>query len=737
MTNYLLGKGERLVQETIGVRGGGEKHHVYTFAEARSRLRPMIGKVARSIDELPAEACPDDQAVAALTINPEYIAKSYYPSDLIRAVGLTTVGSRPRKILPAKRSKNREPEEALTTQLFVMGRRSAFREWDAGLLNWGSEGAVAKGFTTIEEIHAPTVEEKIKGQLPESGEIVFEIVLHAGETTGARRIVPMFQKYLGRLGLKPRFERQFYAGGLCFVDLDAPVDLADEIALFTPVRAVRQMPKIRLLRPSFRTTGYSSKAVAMPAVGPVDPNLRVAIFDGGLPDQHPLSTWATPIDATGGGGTIPEFSEHGTAVTSAFLFGHIEPGKPLPQPYTAVDHYRVFDTTPGQDPHELAVVLARIDKVLNSQHYDFVNLSIGPKVPIEDDDVHPWTAVIDDRLARGKTLATIAVGNGGAEGAGRDRVQVPSDCVNAMAVGACDSPDKRWARAAYSSVGPGRSPGIVKPDLVEFGGDILQRPFVVLSASTTPALEGTEGTSFAAPSTLRLATGIRAHFGPTLSTLAVHALVVHSLEPCTHHCSEVGRGRVARSLHNVVECPDDTVRVVYQGEISARQYIRAPVPVPLGALKGMVTIKATLCFSTDVDSHHPGNYTRAGLEPVFRPHDGKRRKPEQVHADSKSFFGKTQKGMTEDELRRDAWKWENCLHASNRFQGKSLSNPVFDIHYVARLEGRDFEPELPLTYAMVITVQSKAIPDLYNQIVRKYATQLEPLRPVIEIPVRT
>lgn len=736
MTNYLIGKAERLVKATIGAGGGGDKNPVYSFAEARSRLQPMIGQVTRLIDSLPQAACPDDQAVAALTVNPEYIAKSYYPTDLLKAVGLTTVGSRPKKILPSKRSRGREPEETLTTQLFVMGRRAAFRRWDENLIQWTGDDGVSKAFTTIEEIHAPSVEEKIKGQLPDTGDIVFEIVLHTDKLLGEHRTLPAFQEYLRGLGLTPKFERRFYAGGLCFLDLDAPVDLADEIAMFTPVRALRQMPRLRMMRPTFRSGGFSTAPVVLPTQGPLDPNLKVAIFDGGLPDNHPLAAWAKPIDATGGKPPIKDCTDHGVAVTSSFLFGHIDPTKPLPQPYSSVDHHRVFDldTLPGQDPHELAIVLERVDKVLSNSHYDLVNFSIGPVAPIEDDDVHPWTAVIDDRLSKGKTLATFAVGNGGTWTF--NRVQAPSDCINGLAVGACDSPETPWMRAPYSSVGPGRSPGVIKPDLVEFGGS-LQRNFILLSSSTTPTLEGSEGTSFAAPSTLRMAAGVKAHFGDNLSTLAVHALLVHTLETCEHPCAEVGRGRLARTLHEIVSCSDDMIRVVYQGEIAAKQYIRAPIPVPADVMQGMVSVKATLVFSTAVDSHHPGNYTRAGLEPFFRPHDGKRKKPEQLHADTKSFFGKAQKGLTEDELRRDNWKWENCLHAEHDYRGTSLNNPAFDIHYIPRLEGRDFEPDVPLKYAMIITVQSKKTTDLYNQVVRKYATLLEPLRPVVDIPITT
>ena len=232
-----------------------------------------------------------------------------------------------------------------------------------------------------------------------------------------------------------------------------------------------------------------------------------------------------------------------------------------------------------------------------------------------------------------------------------------------------------------------------------------------------------------------MAAGIRAHIGPNLGTLAIRALLIHSAETSDLPAEEIGRGRLASTLESILVCDDDTVRVVYQGTISPARYIRAPIPFPSTAIPGTVRIKATLCYATAVDPHHPGNYTRAGLEIAFRPHDGKRKDINKVHADTKSYFGKAQSGLSEDDLRRDSWKWENCLHASSSFRGRSLSNPVFDIHYNARLEGRNFAPDHELSYALVITVHAKKLTDLYDQVVRKYATQLEQLRPVIDIPV--
>ncbi len=100
--NFLLGKGEKLVEDIAGVRGGAPKHHPYSFSEAKSRIGPMLTRVVTGIDQLPAAACPDDRVVATFTLHPEYIAKSYFPEKLFESVGLEPVGSRPRRIKPAK-----------------------------------------------------------------------------------------------------------------------------------------------------------------------------------------------------------------------------------------------------------------------------------------------------------------------------------------------------------------------------------------------------------------------------------------------------------------------------------------------------------------------------------------------------------------------------------------------------------------------------------------------------------
>ncbi|MEI7788341.1 MAG: S8 family peptidase [Chlorobiaceae bacterium] len=735
--NFLLGKGERLTEDIIVKSGGGPKDKPYTFTEAKARLAPMLISTSTVVDSLPSDACPHDQAIISIVLNPEFLAKSYYPSELLKEIGVEIVGSRPKKITPEKRSKDREIVETFSTELFARGSRSAIRAWSQSLPSWRESSKGANDLISIEEITALEPRQKIKGVIPNHGLFPLEIVLHSDELESHTHVLKEFTDYLLHRNLPAEFGRRFFAKGLCFIEVDAPSERVEEIAQYSLVRAIRQMPELRLFLPPIRSSSIPLAVPQLPSDAPISSDISVAIFDGGIPDEHPLNSWVTSYEMPDMGPAIDEYLSHGVSVTSAALFGHINPREPLPRPYSFIDHYRVLDDAPNSNPHELYEVLDRIEGALSTREYDFISLSLGPHLPIEDDDVHAWTAVLDDRLSRTSTLAIIAVGNDGESDPllGLNRIQVPADCVNALAIGACDSPDANWQRALYSSVGPGRSPGIIKPDLVEFGG-VVDRPFIVLGPEVHPTLSSTGGTSFSAPSVVRLATAIRAHFSSNINHLAIRTLLIHTSEKNDQDVKEVGWGRVARNLNDVVLCDDDTIRVVYQGEISPAKYIRAAIPLPSGVIDGMVTINATICYKSQTDPHHPGNYTRAGLQLTFRPHEDKFTRDDQVHPNSASFFGSCGTGSTEEELRRDAWKWENCLHSSKRLRGSSLKNPCFDIHYNSRLEGRNFAPDVKLPYALVVTVQAKNIVDLYDQIVRKYANIIEPIRPRLEIPLR-
>jgi hypothetical protein len=740
--NFLIGYGERLASDMAAPVAGAPKIHPYTFAEARRDLAPKITETVKELDELPDEVCPRDQAVALLTLHPAYLAKSYYPADLLKTYGLETIGSRAREVSPRKWTRKKPPESAITSELFVAGKRSHFRDLAAKIERLSEAAPGADDLIKIEDFRTQPAGEKLKPLRSKEKEPLLEVVLHAQPVREDAFILEGFEAYLDTFGIKLNLDRRrFFAEGLCFLPLRVPRDVAAEVVKYSFLRLAREMPRLRQFRPVARAIpGFTPFACRLPTEGPIDRDLRVAVFDGGVKADAKLDRWVSRKKTKNIGPPVPEFQNHGTAVTSALLFGPLQDGVTPERPYASVDHYRVLDAnTMKDDQQELYTVLERIQDVLESRpKYDFINLSIGPDLPIEDNDVHAWTAVLDQLFADGLTLPAIAVGNSGEadRASGNARIQTPADCVNALSVGGCDRTGTGWKRAPYSSIGPGRSPGIMKPDGLAFGGS-SREPYWVLNAENPGAAMPITGTSFAAPTALRTAIGLKTHFGKLVTPLAVKALLLHRADDGGHDKTEVGWGRIPEEVNEIVLTDQHAAHIVYQGELRPASWVRMPIPIPSDPMLGMVVISATFCFATSTDPQDPLNYTRSGLEVRFRPDDRKRKDPGQVHPDSSYFFQAKDVSVEEVDLRADAHKWETTLHKSRKMRASGLHNPVFDVHYNARIGGRNAVSADKIPYALVVTIESKKTRNLYDKILQRYPTILEPLRPVVEIPIRT
>ncbi|MFL5266206.1 MAG: S8 family peptidase [Stellaceae bacterium] len=602
--------------------------------------------------------------------------------------------------------------------------------------------AGADDLIKIEDFRAQPPDEKLKPLHSKDKEPLLEVVLHAQPVREDAFILEGFEAYVETFGIKLNLDkRRFFAEGLCFLPLRVPRDVAGEVVKYSFLRLAREMPRLRQFRPVARATpGFSPFACRLPKEGPIDRDIRVAVFDGGVKADNKLDPWVSRKKTKNIGDPVAEYQNHGTAVTSALLFGPLQDGLTAERPYASVDHYRVLDVgTMKDDQEELYTVLERIQDVLESRpKYDFVNLSLGPDLPIEDNDVHAWTAVLDQLFSDGLTLPAIAVGNSGEQDwkSGNARIQTPADCVNGLSVGGCDRVGLGWKHALYSSIGPGRSPGIMKPDGLAFGGS-SREPYWVLNAANPGAAMPITGTSFAAPTALRTAIGLKAHFGKLLTPLAIKALLLHSCDDGGHDKTEVGWGRIPSDVDTIVLTDQNAAHVVYQGELRPASWVRMQIPIPSEPMSGMVEITATFCFATPTDPQDPLNYTRSGLEVRFRPHDKRRKDPNQPHADSSAFFQAKDVSIEETDLRADAHKWETTLHKSRTMRGAGLSNPVFDVHYNARIGGRNAVSADKIPYALVITISSQKTRNLYDKILQRYPTILEPLRPIVEIPIRT
>jgi hypothetical protein len=734
--NFLIGRGELLTHDIKGPKRAMGKAEVYTLAQARQRLAPQFATAAEVLDALPAAACPGDFGVARLMMNPSFIARSFFPTGMLRAIGLESIGSRTVKVTPEAWTRKGSPKECTTTELFVAGKRRAFRNIIERTQEFEAQADEAADLTHIERFTAFAPTERI-ASFGGPKDRFFEVGIHLIPDEDATVVQRPFIVFAESAGLKVHAELEFTTGNLWFVPVEGARDAIEKLAQFVFVRVIRPVPKFRGFRPILRTTGIALHC-NLPVEQALSSEPRVAILDGGLPEHHPIAPWLrTYRRLDDSAADDSEGLDHGLGVTSAFLFGPIKPGGTAQRPFAPVDHLRVLDDdAKTEDPLELYRTLGFVEQVLLSRSYEFINLSLGPDLPVEDREVHAWTSVIDDLLSDGDTLMTVSVGNNGERDreSGNARVQVPSDCVNALAIGAADSnEDGKWSRATYSAIGPGRSPGVVKPDLIAFGGD-PEKYFHVLTTGAKPTLGPQLGTSFAAPYLLRSAVGIRAILGAELTPLAIRALLVHAADTNSHDKTEVGWGKVPEDIMSVIACPDGVARVVYQGELKPGKYLRATLPLPAGGLTGNVRLKATFCYASPTDPQDAAAYTRAGLEVVFRPHDEKV-KDGKANAATKGFFD-LKKYATEQERRSDLGKWETVLHGDKTMRGSSLKSPVFDIHYNAREAGGRATGAEKIRYALIISVEAPKHTDLYNEILRAYNKTLVPIRPQVSLPIR-
>lgn len=730
---FLIGNGERLTEDAKFITGPKPpKDPAYSVSEAAARLAPRLSRTVQSIETLPEQARPRGEAVALVTLHPEFLAKTQFPGALFAGVGLRAIGSRARKITPEKwtpkhKAVSRQPE---TIELYVAGSSQSFKNWSEALALGGDYLRGCEDLPRIEDIR-PLEELDRNGRvrLPSdmTDSVLLEAAIHLPDEENSA-VLAAFRNYAATLGVNIVQELSVTVPGLAFAPVQVPRESVSRLAQFAFLRSLRPVVKLRAL-PAPRVTRSIGAPFLPPTQAPLNPSIRVAILDGGMPDNHGLphvQNYLTPGVAQ----AHPSFQEHGLAVTGAFLWGSLHAG--VGMTYASVDHFRVLDTD-DQSQSDLHAyrILRRVRDVIETGSHDIFNLSLGPDLSVDDDEVHPWTSTLDDLAADGSRLIVAAAGNNGNMPEPLCRIQVPGDGVNCLCVGAADSSEVGWSRAPYSAKGPGRRPGVTKPDIVAFGGSDNMAFRVVRRRGGGHTVDSDMGTSFAAPLVTRAAAALRSLFSANLHPLTLKCLLIHSADQAGHACGDVGWGLIA-SEAELPLCPDNTARVVYQGDLPPKQLLRARIPIPQG-LSGRIEITATICYATEVRASDPLNYTNSGVEVAYRPNAqkhsiNKETERESIYAQTSPFF-KQADYATEEERRTRDRKWETVLHAKKRVEASKLFEPVLDLHFIPRLGARDHSKPERIRYAMVISVHAPKHADIYERVLAEFP-ELQALTPV-------
>ena len=471
-------------------------------------------------------------------------------------------------------------------------------------------------FMAIELIRPERMLKTLGNGASHPGNERFEIALHLFSDESEDFPLDAFCAYAQALGFKVKREHRFLTQKLLFVPVRGPREKLPDLARFTFIRQIQEAPRMHRFTPH---RDVSHKDFQLPLGEPVSRAPRVAIFDGGLPETHPIApsfiTRYIPVNPDAG--ATPGGEEHGLGVTSAFLFGPLPSADAVKRPYAPVEVFRLVDDRNDEDTEDFHMYrsLEYIRQVLTGGRFEFVNISVAPQVSTEDNNVHAWTTVLDELAWKEGIFITIAGGNNGS--LSNPRIEVPGDGVNVVSVGAIDRQGQQWKRAPYAAQGPGRSPALVKPDLVVFGGT-EKEPFRVLAPGEGLCTAAEIGTSFAAPYLLRHAVGLRVLGGEALSILTIRALLIHYADRGGNGVLDVGWG-CPPSPEVIISGIPGEVRLVYQGKAAPGYKIQADVPVPGADLQGPVRIEGTFCYMSPVSHHDPVAYTETALDIDFIP----------------------------------------------------------------------------------------------------------------------
>lgn len=763
----LLTNGEALKLDVQAPNsGGGDKFHPQTTEQAQVLLAPQITAAVAAAEELSPTLRSRDRIYVEAKLLPNYLAASYFPTELLAHVGAAPVGSRSDIGQYVTRKRN---DPVQTRRLIFTVTDDGLRELERLISAGGRTRTEEQAFTQIRELSEITlpresdvlrVPANTEAVAPSEPLSIWEAVLHPrGSRLGEAEPLDdeTLEKWFALIQNEGGEVHRDYVrtvGGLTFT----PVGLASEktasLAQFNPLRVLRPMPAIRP-RPRFGTR--SVQRLTAPATSqPVLNTVSVAVFDGGVDTANRTA----PFFAIPAHDLTPEAPEqgeldHGTGVTGAVLYGLVQPGQQAPTPPLPVESYRVLPAPHVPGDLEGYWVLDQIKEAVETEGHRLVNLSLGPTLAVEDDmEPNRWTSELDQLAWDKDVLFVIAAGNDGEQdrAAGLHRVQVPADMANGLAVGACDAPtpESPWKRAPYSSMGPGRHGARIQPLGVQFGGT-EDRMFNVVRANGS--FLDAAGTSFAAPVTTHALADLVTRL-PRVNSSVLRAFATHFAERPRQHVKlrdEVGYGRQPLSFDDVLECAANEAHVLYVDEIERGDLFGYLIPVAEPA-KTDLKLNITLAYASPVDPTQPTEYTSASLELVLRPHHriytvkppkgspGKShsldiRTPESNTLLSKGWelsqepvtkpLGAAKAGTSEAQL-RDSGKWETVRNYRVTLKPGEVELPRLELSYIARRSGALDNSPTKVPFALLISViDDSETTDVYDQIRGRF-TALRP-----------
>lgn len=743
----ILTHGEAYIESIKKNQGGADKIYPHDYKTARERAISNIRKLQEDIEQNKKYFI--DEKVICLRLEPNFEAKSYCPYAIANQYeDMKIIGGRKYNY---PRFQNDENKAKL---YYVRTNDSGIQK----LLNTLENNLKIDNNSWVQQIRSLNVIDLLS---PEERKMGFDANWVSGQTEfilhpmGERNTSEVISKFFLLSGLKrDHASIRTYSDGITFISAFANNENIENVIKYNPLRSVHPTGKFEIS--TFRNQINEGP---LPPDGSVLSDVIIGVFDSGIDEQNPyFKGFAENIDMV----RSKSCAEHGTNVTGALLYGNIKDISKISKletPAVSVKMYRVYPSdgkykkNPSKDfgLYETIDIIEKVVKENKKVH--LYNLSIGPKMPILDDEITRFTYALDKltyNVSEGEVnpLFCVAVGNNGDEPEPLNRIEPPSDMVNGLSVGAYTYNElNECMRASYSCVGPGREGSKIKPDILEFGGSI-QRPFISVSEKYN-MVQSCAGTSLSAPYALYKIGKIMA----TSSSISPHmgrTLMIHCAEKISDNENElgIGNGYAIMSPEEMLHCDEHNITILYEGNLEHGQIAKLPIFAPnINKADGMVKIKWTITTIAAPESNDSDAYTGGCIEDTFYPNSfkytfTKERLKRQIDISNtaniemvsslgsqgykKSSMPDSKPGKlyrTETELRNLDLKWDTVVKKNLSMRATSINQPFLTLHAMKR---NDIDSK-PLKFFAAITIEApKFKGDLYDSILSMY-TQLEPI----------
>jgi hypothetical protein len=373
--------------------------------------------------------------------------------------------------------------------------------------------------------------------------------------------------------------------------------------------------------------------IAPELIPPEDHFPRVCIIDSGIQQEHRLLSPAIDaeksisfIDGDDGTADVIGNGGHGTRVAGAVLYPYQIPRDGIYQLPCFIQNARVLRLLAGQAslPQDLYPPKLMQDIIAHFEGTRIFNMSINSYSPCKTTHMSQWASMIDKLMLENDVLFILSAGNLRREtgnilnpgikehlNAGRNypefllenssRISNPAQSCFALTVGSVcidkfdndfkESFGGKDSPSSFSRSGLGLW-GMIKPDVVEYAGDIVKEknanPNLSFEASTSPELikstygggsgvgNDSVGTSFAAPKVAHIAAQLQRLY-PDESSNLYRTLIVQSARlpeevfanPEIKHIRHFGYG--IPNLQRATVNSERRITLIASGNLPAKQ----------------------------------------------------------------------------------------------------------------------------------------------------------------------